>query len=47
MIENENGGIVVDCAVKMHMRIGPGLFFSASPSLPARQFFRVELRVTA
>ena len=25
MNENEIGGIVVDCAVKMHMRLGPGL----------------------
>jgi hypothetical protein len=28
MIENEAGGIVVDCAVKMHMRLGPALLKS-------------------
>ena len=72
MNENEIGGIVVDCAVKVHMRLGPGLlesvyeavlsyespyhkrqtgmtalFFSVSPCLRVRQFFRVELWVTA
>ncbi|MEN8166283.1 MAG: GxxExxY protein [Pseudomonadota bacterium] len=25
MNENEIGGIVVECAVKVHMRLGPGL----------------------
>ena len=28
MNENEIGGIVVDCAVKVHMRLGPGLLES-------------------
>ena len=28
MNENEIGGIVIDCAVKLHMRTGPGLFES-------------------
>ncbi len=28
MNENEIGGIVVDCAVKMHRRLGPGLLES-------------------
>ena len=28
MTENEIGEIVVDCAVKMHMRLGPGLLES-------------------
>jgi len=28
MIENEIGGIVVDCAVKVHTRLGPGLLES-------------------
>ena len=28
MNENEIGGIVVDCAVNMHMRLGPGLLES-------------------
>jgi GxxExxY protein len=28
MNENEIGGIVIDCAVKMHMRLGPGLLES-------------------
>ena len=73
MNESEIGGIVVDCAVKVPMRLGPGLlesvyeavlpyegrylpyhkwetgmtslFFSVSPCLRVRQFFRVELWV--
>jgi len=28
MNENEIGGVVVDCAVKMPMRLGPGLLES-------------------
>ena len=28
MNENEIGGIVVDCAVKVHMRLGPSLLES-------------------
>jgi len=29
MNENEIGGIVIDCAVKVHRRLGPGLTESA------------------
>jgi GxxExxY protein len=33
MNENEIGGIVVDCAVKVHMRLGPGLLESVYESV--------------
>ena len=33
MNENEIGGIVVDCAVKVHMRLGPGLLESVDEAV--------------
>ena len=41
MNENEIGEVVVDCAVRMHMELGPGLLETVYEVILARHFERV------
>ena len=45
MTENEIGKIVVDCAVRLHMELGPGLFETVSEVLLAHELQEAKLRV--
>jgi len=45
MNENEIGVIVVDCAVKIHMRLGPGLLESVYETVLAYELERRDLFV--
>jgi len=45
MNENEIGAIVVDCAVRLHMRLGPGLLESVCETLLAYELRRQNLSV--
>ena len=45
MNENEIGTIVVDCAVKAHMRLGPGLLESVYETVLAYELQKRGLRV--
>lgn len=45
MSENEIGAIVVDCAVKVHMRLGPGLLESVYEAVLAYELGRRGLSV--
>ena len=45
MNENEIGGIVVDCAVKLHVDLGPGLLESVYEILLAHRLGQAGLRV--
>jgi len=45
MNENEVGTIVVDCAVRLHMRLGPGLLESVYETLLAHELQRRNLSV--
>ena len=46
MTENEIGKIVVDCAVRLHMELGPGLFETVYEVLLAHELQEAKLRVT-
>ena len=45
MTENEIGKIVVDCAVRLHMELGPGLFETVYEVLLAHELQEAQLRV--
>ena len=45
MTENEIGAIVVDTAIKVHKRLGPGLLESVYETVLARQLSKRGLRV--
>lgn len=45
MTENEIGKIVVDCSVKLHMELGPGLLESVYETLLAHRLELAGLRV--
>ncbi len=45
MTENEIGKIVVDCAVKLHMELGPGLLESVYEVLLVHRLEKLGLRV--
>jgi GxxExxY protein len=45
MNENEIGAIVVDCAIKVHMRLGPGLLESVYETVLAYELERRGLSV--
>jgi len=45
MNENEIGAIVVDCAIKVHMRLGPGLLESVYETVLAYELQRRGLSV--
>jgi len=45
MTENEIGTIVVDCAVKLHQSLGPGLLESVYETVLAHQLKRAGLTV--
>ncbi len=45
MNENQIGKIVVDCAVRLHMEIGPGLFESVYEVLLANMLVEAGLKV--
>ena len=45
MDENEIGKIVVDCAVKLHMKVGPGLFESVYEELLANAISHCGLHI--
>jgi GxxExxY protein len=45
MNENEIGAIVIDCAVKVHMRLGPGLLESVYETVLAYELERRGLSV--
>jgi GxxExxY protein len=45
MTENEIGAVVVDCAVKVHMRLGPGLLESVYETVLAYELQRRGLSV--
>ena len=46
MTENEIGKIVVNCAVRLHMELGPGLFETVYEVLLAHELQEAKLRVT-
>ena len=45
MTENEIGKIVVDCAVRLHVELGPGLFETVYEVLLAHELQEAKLRV--
>ena len=45
MTENEVGKIVVDCAIRLHMELGPGLFETVYEALLAHELQGAGLRV--
>ena len=45
MTENEIGKIVVDCAVKLHMELGPGLLESVYEVLLAHRLEKLGMKV--
>ncbi|MFH1477206.1 MAG: GxxExxY protein [Verrucomicrobiota bacterium] len=45
MTENQIGKIVVDCAVRLHMELGPGLFEAVYETLLAHELQEAKLRV--
>ena len=45
MTENEIGKIVVDCAVRLHMELGPGLFETVYEVLLAHDLQKAKLHV--
>jgi len=45
MTENEIGNIVVDCAVKLHMRLGPGLLESVYETVLSYELQKTGLSV--
>jgi GxxExxY protein len=45
MTENEIGKIVVDCAVRLHMELGPGLLETVYEVLLAHELQEAKLRV--
>jgi GxxExxY protein len=45
MTENEIGKIVVDCAVRLHIELGPGLFESVYEVLLAHMLLEAGLKV--
>ena len=47
MNENEIGAIVVDCAIKVHMRLGPGLLESVYETVLAYELERRGLKASS